>query len=33
MKKNKPMNIRVSIVEDSRDTRESLAELLDRAPA
>ena len=33
MKKNKPMNIRVSIVEDSRGTRESLAELLGRAPA
>ena len=32
MKKNKPMNIRVSIVEDSRGTRESLAELLGRAP-
>ena len=33
MKKNNQMNIRVSIVEDSRGTRESLAELLGRAPA
>jgi DNA-binding NarL/FixJ family response regulator len=33
MKKNQSMPIRVSIVEDNRGTRESLTELLDRAPA
>jgi len=33
MKKNQSMHIRVSIVEDNRGTRESLTELLDRAPA
>ncbi|HEY4416776.1 MAG TPA: response regulator transcription factor [Verrucomicrobiae bacterium] len=33
MKKNQPMHIRVSIVEDNRGTRESLTELLGRAPA
>jgi len=33
MKKNESMHIRVSIVEDNRGTRESLTELLGRAPA